>query len=693
MANTFTNKLISETSPYLLQHAHNPVDWYPWGDEVLQIAREKNKPILISIGYAACHWCHVMEKESFEDEATAVIMNENFINVKIDREERPDLDHIYMDAVQAMTGSGGWPLNVFLTPEGKPFYGGTYFPPKRAFNRPSWQEVLNNVSQAFREKRNEIDAQAENLTEHLIQSNSFGQQKISNSEKIFKKEKLDEAFDHIMKSADMEWGGFGKAPKFPQTFTIQFLLRYHHITKNDRALTQALLSLDKMIEGGIYDQLGGGFARYSTDTEWLAPHFEKMLYDNALLISVLSEAYQVSKKERYKEVIEETIEFVKRELLHPGGGFYSALDADSEGVEGKFYVWEYEEVKKLLAENFDIFCEYYDITSHGNWHDAISSEEKKNILRVKEPFEKFAEREKVKAAALKKILGDGKQTLLKERNKKIRPALDDKIILGWNALMNTACCKAFAATGNEQFRQLAIRNMEFLLNKFNAANDDEFYHTWKNDTAKYPAFLDDYAFLIQALIHLQEITANGEWLIRAKKITQFVINNFSEETGFFFFTKKDQPNVIVRKKEIYDGAIPSGNSIMAYNLYHLSFLFDKKEWKQRSIDIISSVDRPIISYPTSFGIWACLFQEIISGTSEIALTGKNFTNLHLELLQYYIPHRVLMASDIKKPDFPLLADKPIMKVATIWLCRDFACSSPVNTLKDLRILIDRPDQG
>jgi uncharacterized protein YyaL (SSP411 family) len=679
----YSNHLIHETSPYLLQHAHNPVNWYPWGQEALQRAKEENKPVLISIGYAACHWCHVMERESFEDETTALIMNENFVNIKIDREERPDLDHIYMDAVQAMTHSGGWPLNVFLTPEGKPFYGGTYFPPKRAFNRNSWQEVLQSITQMFKERRDEIDAQAENLTQHLIQSNAFGLRKMGDTDEIFSKEKLSNAFENIMKSADKEWGGFGNAPKFPQTFTIQFLLRYHYVTANKEALDQALVSLDKMIEGGIYDQVGGGFARYSTDTEWLAPHFEKMLYDNALLISVLSEAWQLTKKEQYKEVIDETMDFISRELLHSEKGFYSALDADSEGEEGKFYVWDINEIKKVLGEDAFLFCQYFDITDHGNW-------EGKNILRTKTALKKFAEQNGISIERLKNIIETGKKKLLNERSKRARPLLDDKIILGWNALMNTACSKAFMATGNEKYRQLGIGNMQFLLEKFSHPNSNEFYHTWKNNVAKYPAFLDDYAFLIQSLIHLQEITADTKWLFKAKEITQFVIDNFSEEgTGFFYYTKMNQQDVIFRKKEIYDGAVPSGNSVMAYNLYQLSIYFDKREWREKGMTMINSLGEIISRHPTSFGIWACLLLEITSGTYEIAVLGNNYQKMQLDLFNHYLPHTIMMASDIENEEFPVLAGKTIPEKPVIYLCKDFVCQQPVTSIDRFMSLIDR----
>ncbi|MFT3749248.1 MAG: thioredoxin domain-containing protein [Agriterribacter sp.] len=377
----YSNHLIHETSPYLLQHAHNPVDWYPWGETALQKALKEDKPILVSIGYSACHWCHVMEKESFEDEEIAAFMNEHFVNIKIDREERPDLDHIYMNAVQTMTGSGGWPLNVFLTPDKKPFYGGTYFPPSPVAGRPSWEQILVGVMKAFREKRTDINNQAENLTQHLSQSNSFGINPVSIDGKISRQD-IDTMFENLMTNADTEWGGFGHAPKFPQTFSIAFCLRYYYYYKNKNALRQALLSLDKMICGGIYDQLGGGFARYSTDTEWLVPHFEKMLYDNALLTAVLCDAYQLTKNSLYKEAIDQTIAFVKRELMSEEWGFFSALDADSEGEEGKYYVWSMQEVNDLLGEEAALFCEYYDITEKGNWEGPEHSQYSKTIRRI-----------------------------------------------------------------------------------------------------------------------------------------------------------------------------------------------------------------------------------------------------------------------------------------------------------------------
>ncbi len=678
------NALINETSPYLLQHAHNPVNWYPWGDEALQKAIAEDKPILVSIGYAACHWCHVMERESFEDEATAALMNEHFINIKIDREERPDLDHIYMDAVQAMAGSGGWPLNAFLTPDKKPFYGGTYFPPKAVMNRPSWKDVLTAVADAFKKQRADIEEQANGLTQHLYQANSFG---INTTEQPFSIEQIDIACDHLLKQADKQWGGFGAAPKFPQTFSIQFLLRYYAFEKErnpqlaEDALKQALLSLDKMIEGGIYDQIGGGFARYSTDPEWLAPHFEKMLYDNALLVTTLSEAYALTQNEYYKRTIEHTLTFIERELTDPSNGFYAALDADSEGEEGKYYVWQLEEVQELLGPDTAVYCDYYNISANGNWSEGTSSEDGKNILRVLEPLPVFAANRQYKIEDLQLLLDRCNAKLLKTREQRIKPALDDKIILGWNALMNTAYSKAYAATGNKEYRQKAIDNMEFLLSAFHTT-EGGWQHVWKNGAAKYPAFLDDYAYLIQALLQLDKITANRDYLVRAKELCEKVITDFSEPDGYFYYTPEQQTDVIVRKKEVYDGATPSGNSVMAQNLLELGLLLDQREWLERSYQMTKGLSTVAVKYPTSFGVWLAGVYQQITGTKEVVLMG-NFENSLRELLTQPLFHSVMMAAHQPDESFPLLKDKTTDQELALFLCENYACQRPVFSVNDL----------
>lgn len=682
MPHQHTNQLINETSPYLLQHAHNPVNWYAWGDEALQKAKAENKPILVSIGYAACHWCHVMERESFEDEGTAQIMNAHFINIKIDREERPDLDHIYMDAVQAMTGSGGWPLNVFLTPDCKPFYGGTYFPPVKAYNRMSWKETLYTIHQSYQEKKQDIEAQAENLMDHLINSNSFGISKPNDAEKpsIFTQENLDLIAENILKQADTKWGGFGNAPKFPQTFSIQYLLRHYHFTNNKMALQQALLSLDKMIYGGIYDQLGGGLARYSTDNKWLAPHFEKMLYDNALLLGVLAEAYQITHNKLYAETIAQTIGFIEREMLSNEGGFYSALDADSEGVEGKFYVWEKAEIDGLLGNDSALFSEYYDVTEDGNWEHA-------NILWVKEPLQDFAERKAIEINDLKAILERCHGILMNHRNTKVRPQLDDKILLGWNALLITALCKAYAATSIATYKNLAIKNAAFIEDKF-ANADGSYHHTYKNRQSKIPAFVDDYAYLIQAYIHLQEITGTSHYLIQAKKVTSFVIENFSEtNTGYFYFTNQHQTDVIVRKKEVYDGAVPSGNAIMANNLYYLAIIFDNKDWLQRSQNIVQALGMAIIRYPTSFGVWASLVQLQTVGVKEVIVTGTDAKSFLPEILSEFIPNKVLQVTNSNECGFLLLNDKNFNTKATFYLCENNSCQEPKTEIKEFLAIL------
>jgi len=678
MSQATPNLLIRETSPYLLQHAYNPVYWYPWGEQALQKAFIEQKPILVSIGYAACHWCHVMERESFENDQTASFMNEHFINIKIDREERPDLDHIYMDALQAMNGSGGWPLNVFLTPEGKPFYGGTYFPPIRAYNRASWTEVLQGIQQAWQHKRDEIYAQAENLTSHLQKSNAFG---ISapTDEKLFTQDTLTAITQEVLKNADTQWGGFGNAPKFPQTATITYLLRYCHFTDNENARAHALLTLDKLAQGGIYDQVGGGFARYSTDSEWLAPHFEKMLYDNALLVAVYSEAYQLTKKESYRSVIANTIEFVVRELMSEEGGFYAALDADSEGVEGKFYTWSEQEIDELLGDKAFLFKEIYNVQSSGNWEHT-------NILWLPVSVEEYCRKHGLEEQDIQVQLQNCRHLLFEKRKSRIRPLLDDKIILGWNALFNKALSKAYAATGEESYRTLAIRNMHFLFSRFQNS-EGNFHHTYKAK-ACYPAFLEDLAFLADALMCLQEITSDTDWLLKAKEVAHLLIRDFSDENSpFFFYTPAYQTDVIVRKKEVYDGAVPSGNSVMAVVLHRLSLLFDLPEWGQKSQQMVKIVGNAIKRYPTSFGNWACALQEITLGTNEIAVVGPKAANTHFAILKAYIPHRIVMSSVKSDDRFPLLRGKITDSLSTIWICRDTVCYPPVNSTSALLELV------
>jgi uncharacterized protein YyaL (SSP411 family) len=675
MEKKFTNNLVTESSPYLLQHAHNPVNWYAWNQEALKKAKVENKPILISIGYSACHWCHVMEKESFENEDVAAIMNKNFINIKIDREERPDLDNIYMDAVQAITGSGGWPLNVFLTPDAKPFYGGTYFPPVKAFNRPSWTDVLNNMAQVWKEKSNEVELQADNLLDHIAKSGNFLLQHLKDSEGTvndFKFQICETVFENIMKTADTEWGGFGKAPKFPQTFTIQYLLHYYHFSKNTTALFQALLSIDKMLNGGIYDHLEGGLSRYSTDEEWLVPHFEKMLYDNALLIEVLCDAFQITKNKKYAEAIDKTISFVLEELYHPDGGFYAALDADSDGEEGKYYVWCKAEIENVLKADADLFCKFYSVSEEGNWDE-------KNILRLLNSIENFALTNELDIIAFQELMNSCLQKLSKHRRKRTKPTLDDKIILGWNALMLKAIANASVVLKNMNYKEIALINLKFIIEKFTPdSNSPELKHTWKNDSAKYPAFLDDYAFLIAAEIKMYELSFDENYLFMAQSHCQFVIDNFSDEDSvFFYFTKKGEQDIIIRKKEVYDGAIPSGNSVMASNLNYLSAIFDFSEWSERSNRMLMTMVPAISKHPGSFGIWSIQFLHQLKGINEVVITGDNYREVAKELQSdFFIPNKIILGASEAVEHFPMLKGKKKGNPILIYLCKNYSCKLP-----------------
>lgn len=660
----------------MLQHAHNPVQWYPWGEEALQLAQKTGKPILVSIGYAACHWCHVMERESFEDQATAELMNEYFINIKIDREERPDLDHIYMDAVQAITGSGGWPLNVFLTPDLAPFYGGTYFPPIRAHNRPSWREVLIGIHKAYSEKKEDILLQASQLTAHLQQSNSFGNSVPATqlTQDFFSESTLHAIQEKLLEQADTVLGGFGNAPKFPQTFSIRYLLRHYHTYNDEASLAQALLSLDKMMLGGIYDHVGGGFARYSVDAAWQVPHFEKMLYDNALLVLVLAEAYQITKETRYRDYIIHTLDFVSRELMHEHHGFYSAIDADSEGVEGKFYTYTKKELDTILEKDSDAFCTLYKVETAGNWPEGKEAADPTNILWL-DHFLSEEEKELNNRCLFK---------LMAYRNQRVRPLTDDKSLLGWNALMNQAFSAGYSITGDNRYLKIAIDNYIFLESQF-MGESGYWHHTWKNGVATIPAFLDDLAYLIQASIQLQMVTGDLMYLIRAKSITEHVIANFEESSsGFFFYTPAHQTDLLLRKKEVYDGATPSGNAIMATNLFYLAQIFDFPEWSERAKHMLASMANAAQKYPSSFGCWAGLLQTWLAGLTEITITGQQASSHLYPILASYIPHKLVICATLEDSRFPILKGKEYATDKVhFYLCREKVCKPAFFTVNAL----------
>lgn len=675
--NSSANRLIHETSPYLLQHAHNPVDWFPWGEEALEKAVKENKPILVSIGYAACHWCHVMAHESFEDPEAARLMNDWFINIKIDREERPDLDQIYMDAVQAMNnGQGGWPLNVFLTPDLKPFYGGTYFPPVDRYRRLSWKNLLATIHDAFYNRQETVALQADNLMQHLHTANAIGNPRSNPG--LFSTEHLQQIEKELLTIYDQEYGGFSKAPKFPQTFAIQYLLRQYYYTQNTETLQAATHSLNQMIAGGIYDHLAGGFSRYSTDKYWQAPHFEKMLYDNALLISTLAEAYGITKDDIYADTIKHTIDFLLQDMRHPEGAFYSAIDADSEGVEGKFYTWSRQEIEDILGADALLFCQAYDIWEDGNW-------EKTNIIWLPQKLEKIALQNNIPLADLKIQLERNRKKLLEVRNKRIHPMLDDKILLGWNAMMIKALCDAGSILREENYIQIAEETMIFL-EKNMLSTDGKWMHSWKNNQAKIPAFLDDYAAIIGAYISLQEATGNMNYLHKAIRYTDVVLQDFSSLNTLFFYTSKEQKDIILRKKDIYDGATPSGNSMMAHNLYYLSVMTDNPDWAEKAKGMLLSVGGGMVHYPISFGNWDLLLQKMVPSAKEIAIVGSNYKTLLQEINTIYMPDKIVISSEADY-DFPLLQNRFQYNKTLIYLCKNYSCQQPVENIIDLKKLL------
>ena len=675
-----TNRLAKESSPYLLQHAHNPVNWYPWCEEALEKAKHEDKLILVSIGYSACHWCHVMEKESFEDASTAYLMNEYFICIKVDREERPDLDHFYMDALQAISGQGGWPLNMFLTPDGKPFYGGTYFPPQSMHQRISWKELLVQLHDAFIKRRNEIEEQANHVLDHLKKSNQVIPKKEVSfeipPEEKFTTQQIEKIFHQLMAVADKHEGGFGNAPKFPQTYSIQFLLRYYHFFRDQNALNHAMLSLKKMMRGGIYDHVGGGFCRYSTDATWKVPHFEKMAYDNALLLMVLTEAFQITKDDEIKNVMYETIDFIIREMLDAGGGFYAALDADSEGVEGKFYVWSKAEFEAVAGEHARMLCEYFNIEEHGNW-------EHENILFTTQSILEWASKEGISEQRAKEIKTEVKQRLLDARGSRIRPGLDDKIILGWNALLANALFQAALVFNESSWMKVAEKNTQFLMKEFFDEINHQWKHTYKHQVVKFPAFLDDLAYFIQLLLTAHEATASLNYLHLAKEIAEYVVEHFSDEaTTYFYFSPDFHHDIMVRKIDLYDGATPSGNSIMASNLLKLGIIFDERSWKDRAFKMLEGLETTLTRYPTSFGKWGNLCIDLNRGIGELAILGKGALVASKGIYGDFLPNKVVVISENANDAVPLLRGRSAGETPQFFVCRDFACLTPVEEAKE-----------
>jgi len=664
--NKHTNSLISETSPYLLQHAHNPVNWFAWNDETLKKAKEEDKMILVSIGYSACHWCHVMEHECFEDEEVAALMNEHFINVKIDREERPDIDQVYMTAVQLMTKHGGWPLNCFTLPDGRPIYGGTYFPKDR------WMQILKSLANLFKQDRNKAEEYAGELTNGLLRAEML----VSNSDSVeLNIDTIHKSIRNWKTLLDDEEGGMDKAPKFPLPNNYVFLLRYAHLFTDDDLMKQVHLTLRKMAFGGIYDQLEGGFARYSVDALWKVPHFEKMLYDNAQLVSLYSEAFQQSKEPLYKQIVEESISFIETNWSNNFGGYFSALDADSEGVEGKYYVWTKEELHALLDEkSFEIFCKYYNVNEIGYWEDE------NYILLRKESDKEIAMQLQINEKELAEIISKAKNTLLAVRNKRVKPGLDDKTLCSWNALMLKAYADSYKVFAKQEYLDKALHLAHFIKTKMK--NGEGLFHSFKNDFVKINAFLEDYAFTIEAYISLYEVSGAGEWLHEAKRLSEYVIQHFyDKQSGFFFFTSDEDAELIVRKVEISDNVIPASNSQMARNLFRLHKHFHLPQYNEMAQTMCAKLSDEISHYGSGYSNWAILQLELQTAFKEIAITGKEAKNYFTELNKQYLPNVVFAVSD-KASDLPLLKDRLVEGKTLIYVCENNACNLPLESVGD-----------
>lgn len=677
-----TNRLVNETSPYLLQHAHNPVDWYPWSEKAFEVARKQDKPIFLSIGYSTCHWCHVMERESFSNEQIAKIMNERFVSIKVDREERPDVDEIYMEAVQVMTGSGGWPLSVFLTPQGKPFYGGTYFPPKDMYGRPGFERVLLAIADAWENNRAELLESAGKLRAALEgPSEQAGKERLSMD--ILKK-----AYSDLESIFDSTYGGFGRAPKFPQPTNLSMLLGYWHRTGDEKALAMVEATLDAMAKGGIYDHLGGGFHRYATDAQWLVPHFEKMLYDQALLSKSYIQAYQATGEDTYARVARETFEYVLRDMTDAKGGFYSAEDADSEGKEGLFYVWEPKEIKTVLgSDDAVIFREYYGVSGNGNFEDG------KSILNVTKSIQDLAKQFKRDRSEIEDVLAQGRSKLLEHRAKRSRPHRDDKIIAAWNGLMISSLAYGGATLGEKKYVSAAERCAEFVLDRL--LSNGRLMRYYRNDKAVGLGVLDDYAFLIVGFLDLYQATFDARWLVEAKKLTQQMIELFGDEgSGGFYLTGKDAERLIVRNKSSRDGAVPSGNSVAALVLLKLGRLTMDQRLTDSGKQVLQAFSGQLKQLPTSLTACLIALDFWIGPAQEVVIAGdrrKADTKAMLKLIRSkFLPNAVVL---FHKPD---TVDSAVYKVvpfiknysaidgkATAYVCENYVCNRPVNKIEGL----------
>lgn len=694
------NCLADETSPYLLQHADNPVNWYPWGEEALAKAKAEDKPIFLSIGYSACHWCHVMAHESFEDEGVAAILNEHFVSIKVDREERPDLDRIYMNAVQAMTGSGGWPMSVFLTPEGQPFYGGTYFPPTARYGMPSFTQVLTAVADGWQNRRQELIESGQRLVAALEQQSAIGQDV---KRRDLKPETVESAFRNLQQSFDRVHGGWGNAPKFPQPMALEFLLRYHHVTGNSRALQMVSQTLQAMARGGMYDQLGGGFHRYSVDDHWLVPHFEKMLYDNAQLARVYLHAWQVTGEPFYRTITEEILDYVVREMTDgstgsvlsevegeaeglttgSAGGFYSTQDADSEGEEGKFFLWTATEIRDLLGHEADIFMAAYGVTERGNF-------EGKNILEFVGDSDRRAE------------LAEARQKLFAAREQRVRPGRDEKVLTSWNGLMLAAFAEAARVLDRDDYRQVAERNADFLLHELQRPNG-RLWHTWKacpehgrrDGVAKINGYLEDHTHLIEGLLELYQTTFDSRWYQAARELAEVMVAHFSAPDGGFFDTSDDHETLITRPRELQDNAVPSGNAMAALVLLRLAGLAVEPRYAELAQTALGPMQPLLAKYPLGFAQWLIALDYALSQPRQIAIVGTPDAADTRALLDVcttgYRPHQIvaLDAPDAQASTVPLLKDRgQIEGHATAYVCVDFTCRAPVTAPEALRALLE-----